>query len=399
MIKKKFSSLLLLSVFSTISSGFVNAQTSRINRDSIKISTKPFSDGVNHWYKIKDKNNIVNPIPNQPQYKESEFEKIADNIILFQKDNGGWPKNYDMRAILTKEQVQEVLKYKSYTNTTFDNGTTYTHIEYLAEVFTITQDKKYKIACYKGLEFILEAQYSNGGWPQFYPLEKGYSRRVTFNDGAYIGVMGMLKRIAENDYIFSFLDDEFRATLIKAFNRGIDGILATQIEDSGQLTAWCQQYDEATLEPAWARKFEPPSICNGESVGVIQFLMSMDKPNERVIDAIQGAVRWFEDSKIYNSRVEKFDIPATDSNFKTIKKDVRVVHDPSAPPIWARFYEIGSHRPMFCNRDTKIVYSLAEVDLERREGYAWYTNQPEKVLKAYPAWQKRWAPANNVLKN
>jgi PelA/Pel-15E family pectate lyase len=73
------------------------------------------------------------------------------------------------------------------------------------------------------------------------------------------------------------------------------------------------------------------------------------------------------------------------------------VKDPNAPPIWARLYELGTNRPLFCNRDRKVVYSLAEVDRERRTGYSWYIYAPAEVLKKYLEWQKRWAPDENVL--
>jgi len=52
---------------------------------------------------------------------------------------------------------------------------------------------------------------------------------------------------------------------------------------------------------------------------------------------------------------------------------------------------------MFCDRDRKIVSSLAEVGRERRDGYMWYTYEPQKVLNRYPAWQRKWAPEKNVL--
>ena len=41
--------------------------------------------------------------------------------------------------------------------------------------------------------------------------------------------------------------------------------------------------DEVDLSPAWARAFEPPSICNGESASVVLFLMDLDNPNEKII--------------------------------------------------------------------------------------------------------------------
>jgi PelA/Pel-15E family pectate lyase len=69
-----------------------------------------------------------------------------------------------------------------------------------------------------------------------------------------------------------------------------------------------------------------------------------------------------------------------------------VVFDPNAPPIWTRFYEIGTNQPFFCNRDGIKVYSLAEVTLERRTGYGWYSGSPNRLLdNDYPAWKERLA--------
>ncbi|WP_163408028.1 pectate lyase [Flavobacterium ajazii] len=381
-----------------ISFSFLHSIAQSDKNNKVAISTKPFGDSTNHWYGIADKNNIVNPIPNQPRYEESEYTKIADNIICFQRDNGGWPKNYDMRAILTPEQINDVVGSRSVLHTTFDNSTTYTHVYYLAQVYTQTKIEKYKTACLKGIDFILEAQYANGGWPQYYPLEKGYSRHITFNDGAYMGIMNLLDKIVQNDPNFSFIDTETKNKVNTAYEKGIDCILKTQISDHGKLSAWCQQHDEVTLLPAWARKFEPPSVSNAESVDIVLFLMRIENPSEQVIRSVQSAVKWFEDSKIYNTRVETFEAPEFDSKFKKVKDDRRVVNDPTAPPIWTRYYELGTARPLFCDRDSVYLYSLAEVSRERRSGYAWYTYNPEKALKKYPEWQKKWTPETDVLK-
>ena len=63
---------------------------------------------------------------------------------------------------------------------------------------------------------------------------------------------------------------------------------------------------------------------------------------------------------------------------------------PAAPPIWARFYEIGTNRPIFSGRDGIVRYRLAEIELERRTGYAWYgTYATALVADEYPAWVKR----------
>ena len=373
------------------------AQDKTPDKELSAISMAPFSDSRNHWYGIHDDGNVVNPVANQPKYKETEITKIADNILLFQRNNGGWPKNYDMQAILSNEQADSLIRSKNKLHTTFDNSTTYTHIEYLARVYSVTKVAKYKEACLKGINFTLSAQYPNGGWPQYFPLETNYSRRITFNDGVFIGIMEMLKKMVDNNPIFSFVGNDLREKVRTSYEKGLGCILKMQIVDKGRLTAWCQQHNEIDLSPAWARAYEPPCICNGESASIVLHLMSIDKPNEQIIKSVQNAVNWFNDSKISHTKIETIPAPSEKSQWKTSTYDKIVVNDPLAPPIWTRYYEPGTEKPLFCDRNGKYLYSMAEVSRERRSGYGWYTYAPRKVLDKYPEWQKKWAPGNNVL--
>ena len=80
--------------------------------------------------------------------------------------------------------------------------------------------------------------------------------------------------------------------------------------------------------------------------------------------------------------------PPVKFELRTLTTDKRVVEDKTAPPIWARFYELKTHRPLFSNRQSEVFYSMAEVDRERR-AYGWYTYEPQRALDEYPAWQKK----------
>ena len=388
MMNKKRIVLAVSSVFFC----FVSYALAKPDNKENQIDTNDFYDSAHHWYDIYDAENVINPEPNQPRYKPTQIKEIADNVLLYQRDDGGWPKNYDMRAILTVEQQDRVLKAKSALHTTFDNCTTYSHIKYLAKAYQITGVEKYKDACLRGIDFTLSAQYPNGGWPQFFPLESNYSRRITFNDDAMTGVMIMLKDILDNKPYYSFVDSARREKIKIAFDKGLSCILKCQINDKGTLTAWCQQHDENTLSPAWARAYEPPSICGRESAPIVLLLMSIDKPSPEVIKSVNSAVKWFEDSEIKGIRVEEFNTPDFQTPLRTLKTDRRVVEDKSAPPIWARFYELGTHRPLFSNRKSEMLYSLDQVDRERR-AYGWYTYEPQTVLDQFPAWQKKWITA------
>jgi PelA/Pel-15E family pectate lyase len=359
--------------------------------DVSKIDTGDFQDSSHHWYDISEMANIVKPKPYQPRYNENQIKQIADNILLYQNSNGGWPKNYDMRAILTHKQKLQLLKSKNLTHTTFDNGTTFSQIKYLAQAYEKIKDEKYKDAALRGIDFTLAAQYANGGWPQFYPLEDKYTRHVTFNDGAMIGIMNMLKEILDNKSYYSFVDSPRRDKIKIAFGKGIDCILKCQIKEEGRLLGWCQQHDEITFLPVKARAYELPSICNDESAEIVLFLMGLERPGPEIIIAVESAAKWFKESKIYGIRVEE--VNSTEVKFASrtaaTTKDRIVVKDPNAPAIWTRYYQLKTHKPFFSNRRGQILETMAEVDRERRIGYAWYTYAPQKVLDRLPEWQSK----------
>lgn len=393
--KLTFIKTVLFSILVLFSSAL--AQNNTAADTSRQIEVEPFANSAHHWYDITAEDNVINPVPGKPKHKRSEITKIADNVLLYQKSNGGWPKNYDMLAILTDEQKQELVKSKNILNTTFDNWTTHSHVEYLAKVFEKTGDVRYKEAALKGIDFILTAQYSNGGWPQYFPDTTGYPKHITFNDGVMEGIMSVFKNIIDGKSYYSFVDNERIEKIKNAFQKGMECILKCQIKEDGNLLVWCQQHDRNTLQPQWARKFEPPSICNGESSALVLFLMNIEKPSQEIINSVNGAVKWFNDSKIFETRVQTIKAPMEVFQYRTSVTDRVVVKDPKAPPIWTRYYELKTHRPLFCNRDSKVVYSLAEVTRERRDGYGWYTYDPQEVLDKYPEWQKKYSPGKNAL--
>ena len=365
-----------------------HAQETRKPAAHLEIDISGFYDSSHHWYDIQDEDRIITPEKDQQRYAPSEIRMIADNILLFQKSNGGWPKNYDMLAVLTPEQRKAVLRAKEELTTGFDNGATYTQVEYLARAFTVTSDKRYEEACLRGIRYVLSAQYPNGGWPQFFPDTSGYRKYITFNDGAMIGIMKTLKNIVEKEPRYAFIEEELRTKVRVALKRGIDCILQCQIREKGVLTAWCQQHDNIDFRPCEARVYELPSISGQEGAEVALFLMSVQNPTHEVIAAVEAAVQWFRKSQITGIRIEEIKAPREQFIYHTSSNDKVVVNDPNAPPIWARFYELGTGKPLFSDRKGKRLYSMAEVERERRTGYGWYSYIPEEVLKRYPAWKK-----------
>ena len=320
-------------------------------------------------------------------YGSAESVWIADNLLLYQREIGGWDKNLDMAQPLTAEKRAALVREKTdpAAHSTIDNDATYTQLRYLARVFTATGEPRFAAAFRKGFQYLLKAQYPNGGWPQFYPLRDGYWSHITYNDDAMIGVMSLLRDIAARGRDFAFLGDAERTAARRAVEKGVECILHTQVTQNGKLTVWCAQHDERTLAPAKARAYELPSLSGSESAGIVEFLMGIERPSPEIVRSIEAAVAWFRASKITGIRVARQPAPGTPRGWDSV-----VVADPQAPPLWARFYELGTNRPIFCGRDSVVKYSLAEIEYERRNGYRWYVDRPAKLLEtAYPEWKSR----------
>ncbi|MCA9431620.1 MAG: pectate lyase, partial [Candidatus Omnitrophica bacterium] len=127
--------------------------------------------------------------------------------------------------------------------------------------------------------------------------------------------------------------------------------------------------------------YELPSITAQESVDVVRFLQRIPSPSPEIRESIESALKWFRSSAITGYRLERVPIEPVRFENHTATQDVVLVEDPSAPPLWARFYDLKTGKPIFCNRDGKVVGSLSEVALERRTGYAWYGSWPSKLLQ------------------
>ena len=51
------------------------------------------------------------------------------------------------------------------------------------------------------------------------------------------------------------------------------------------------------------RTYELISVSGAESVGIVRLLMSLDRPCPEVVQAVEGAVAWFEAAKLKGIRV------------------------------------------------------------------------------------------------
>ncbi len=321
-------------------------------------------------------------------FTTQEARRVGDNVLLYQHNTGGWPKNVQMQNPLTAKERLAVEAEKGNENeSTIDNGATTTELRFLARLYNATRDSRYLDGFNAGMGYLFRSQYANGGWPQFWPRPKGYYIHITYNDDAMVNVLRMLDKTARGEEPYAFVPDSTRAKAREAVSRGVDCILKTQVRQNGRLTVWCAQHDEQTLLPAKARAYELPSLSGGESIGIVRFLMSLPDPSPEVRRSIEAAVEWFRTSKIEGKKLERF----TNADGKPDLRMADCTAGEPCEPLWGRFYTLDSNRPFVCDRDGVVRYDLSEIGYERRNGYSWYNRHGLALLKEYEEWKREKA--------
>jgi pectinesterase len=343
---------------------------------------------------------------------QQHLQQLADSIVKYQLKSGGWPKNQDwLKGVDPKEA-------KAWRKTgiggTIDNGATTTEMETLAKAvahldrmqaevplwadtdLTKVMRENYCQAFSKGLAYLLEMQYENGGFPQFYPVKKdeGYASQITFNDNAMVNVLKVLRDVGRDEERFRCMgiEKKTKKKCLAAYEKGLQCVLNCQIrvDASGKVleygtdawkegvrTVWCQQHDKVTFAPVKARAYELPSYTgNGETCSILDLLMDVENPSEEVKEAVKSGVEWLKAHAMKDVAVERF----TNDEGKT---DIRLAKRQGAEPLWARFYDLEQGEPMFCDRDGVPRKSLSEIGYERRNGYSWVGDAPKRVIERY----------------
>jgi PelA/Pel-15E family pectate lyase len=288
-------------------------------------------------------------------YASLEARRIADNIVSFQTPAGGWGKNADRNGP-PRQRGQAYVAAEGKESWTFvgtiDNNATTTEIRFLARVQAAVPGADaapYRASALKGIQYLLDAQYPNGGWPQVYPLQGGYHDAITFNDDAMAEAIELLAQAARREGDFGFVPAALAGDARAAVERGIAMILASQVTAQGKLAAWCQQHDAITLAPAGARNFEPAALASAESVHLLQLLKRIPKQSPQIAAATRAGIGWLRKAALGGRQ-------------------------------WSRLYDITTMKPIFGDRDRSIHDSVDDLSPERRNGYAWFVSTPVKLL-------------------
>jgi len=247
-------------------------------------------------------------------------------LVWGQRTVGGWDHRVDVSHLTPDARRPERRKGRC----TFDDDITQGAIDFLMDLDRTLDEPWLDDGVRLGLAFMLESQFPNGAWPQWYPLRGGYHDCYTFNDNTI------------NDCIRVLVDAHRQygeAALLAGARRGGDFIRASQLPEPQ--AGWAQQYSR-DMKPAKARAFEPAGVCSAVTSRNILTLVDLAiyTQDDVYLEPIPAALAWLDRSKLDGKR-------------------------------WARLYELGTNKPIYGDRDGAVHYTLDEISEERRSGYSW----------------------------
>ena len=247
--------------------------------------------------------------------------EAAHALIRGQNKHGGWEHTINF-ADLSNETVS------------FDDDQTQTAISFLMALDQEIDDPKLDQAVKKALDMMIMTQLDNGGWPHKWPEQGNYHDYATFNDE---GINDCIRVMMEAHQYYG--ENE---AVEKSLRKAIRFMKISQLPPPQP--GWAQQYNEF-LQPAWARSFEPPSVCPSASIKNIHTLLDLYAlmGEQTLLEPIPDALRWLNEIRLENGK-------------------------------WARFVEIGTNNPLYYDRGRIRVDKTEDLSEERRTGYGYETD-------------------------
>ena len=254
------------------------------------------------------------------EYYYEQALKVVRVLMRVQHPEGGWNYVEDLAGEEQLKQfyatvgrqawrLEEFQHY--YGNCTFDDEATAVCAKLLLRVYLEKKDPEVKVALDKVINFVLKSQYSNGGWPQRYPLMyshpfrgmEDYSSFITLNDDV----------MPDNiEFLIQCYQELGRKDLQKPIRRALD--LAARLQQPAPLAGWADQYFVKTQKPAHARSYEPRSVNTGTTVRMVNAMMDYYRltGESRYLAGIPAALKFLREQRLSESETQRWGRPKRD---------------------------------------------------------------------------------------
>lgn len=226
-------------------------------------------------------------------------EQAASALIAGQHPAGGWNYIIDFAGEASLRRWYETIGANGwrleefqhyYGNATFDDHVTVECARFLLRLHLEKGDPKSRAAVDKAVNFVLDSQYPNGGWPQRWPRMGEFSKQGRPD---YTGFITLNDEVAEEniDFLLLVLQQLKDERVRDPIQRGMALIIALQ--QPQPTPGWAMQYT-LDLKPATGRTYEPASITpHGTAAAIMQLLTYYQLTGERkYLARIPEALDW-----------------------------------------------------------------------------------------------------------
>lgn len=312
-----------------------------------------------------------------PTYRHNQIKAIADNLLLMQRNNGGWPANINPFRVLTAADRLAFLKTKSRSDTSFANANIIPQIYYLSHVYLQTGDVRYRNSAKKAFRLVLESQLYNGGWTPKAITDQ--DKNPTIDTRATINALAFMRRVAAGKMPYGYVPFAVRRQAAESVRKGDRLLLRLQQAHDSRASIWAGAYDIKTSQPVAAKHSAIAALDTEVSVAITRYFMQIERPSAEVLRAVTGAANWFSHNTLQQVRLRS----------ATQAAPWLPAYSPVPLPrqgVWARYYAIASNQPFVGNSCGRLLkpYELSVLAGAKN----WYGYWARTLLQSeYPQWR------------
>jgi len=303
------------------------------------------------------------------------YTNYINNALSQLLNCGWWCKNYCNIYTFNYGQLITPYNYGSLQDAT---GL------FIIKLIVLTLKENYDPTLYiylkKMINYLITIQYTNGGIPQYYPLQGSYFNNICMNDGATLNYIKILAYILDN--ISNLLDTITLQQLKNCQKKAFDLIKKLQIKINEVPTIWAMQYDPNTLLPTYARSFEPACLGSLESCQLLLYFKEINFTYNNIFDVeLQQSYNYGKNWFLNNAITNKIQTITYDNTNTPI---MLYVYDTDKVPckLWPRMFNIITLKPIYTDRQGIEYSDINLLDMERKLGYTWLGNWGEYLLNS-----------------
>ncbi len=300
------------------------------------ILTEGFAESIARW-------NSHHPDREIDQYDKDQILAIADNLLLMQRNNGGWPSHTNPFRQLSGDEKLQFLKDQNATDASFVDHNVFPQIYYLSHVYLQTGNVRYRNAAKRALSLTINAQLYNGGWTErAITSTKLDASRTRVDTQVSLDALIFLRKVAAGSMPYGYISFEIRREAADAVRKGDALLLRLQQAHNSRASIWASAYELETNLPAPAKDEYLATLNTPLSVDISRYFMRINRPPAEVKRAVRGAHDWFVNNTLQRWQIRYKE--ATESGLLTTPRSMLTV---PLKPIWAKRYALQTSEPQF----------------------------------------------------